>query len=89
MSLVGPRPLPVEDLDPDGMSSTFAKWAEERSQVRPGITGLWQVSGRSELPFAKMIELDIEYIRRWSLALDLQILILKTPRAVLSSQGAY
>jgi exopolysaccharide biosynthesis polyprenyl glycosylphosphotransferase len=89
MSLVGPRPLPVEDLDPDGMSSTFAKWAEDRAQVRPGITGLWQVSGRSELPFAKMMELDIEYIRRWSLALDLQILILKTPRAVLSSQGAY
>jgi lipopolysaccharide/colanic/teichoic acid biosynthesis glycosyltransferase len=89
MSLVGPRPLPVEDLDPDGMSPAFAKWAEQRSQVRPGITGLWQVSGRSELPFEKMMELDIEYIRQWSLVLDLKILILLTPGAVLSAQGAY
>ncbi len=89
MSLVGPRPLPVEDLDPDGMSNKFAQWAEQRSHVRPGITGLWQVSGRSELPFSKMIELDLEYIQRWSLALDLKLLFLDTPRAVLSARGAY
>lgn len=89
MSLVGPRPLPVEDLDPDGMSNEFAHWAEQRSLVRPGITGLWQVSGRSELPFSKMIELDLEYIQRWSLSLDLKLLLLQTPRAVLSARGAY
>lgn len=89
MSLVGPRPLPVEDLDPDGMSNEFAQWAEQRSHVRPGITGLWQVSGRSELPFSKMIELDLEYIQQWSLALDLKLLFLYTPRAVLSARGAY
>ncbi len=89
MSLVGPRPLPVEDLDPDGMSSAFAQWAEQRSQLRPGITGLWQVSGRSELPFSKMMELDLNYIRSWSVRLDLKLLLLDTPRAVLSGRGAY
>ncbi|MCU1335629.1 MAG: exopolysaccharide biosynthesis polyprenyl glycosylphosphotransferase [Bryobacterales bacterium] len=89
MSLVGPRPLPVEDLDPDGMSSAFAHWAEQRAHVRPGITGLWQVSGRSELPFSKMMELDVEYILNWSLSLDLKLLFFETPRAVLSGRGAY
>jgi exopolysaccharide biosynthesis polyprenyl glycosylphosphotransferase len=88
MSLVGPRPLPVEDLDKDGMSRAFAEWAEQRSLVRPGITGLWQVKGRSELPFDRMMELDIEYVRTRSLALDLTILA-ATPRAVLSGHGAY
>jgi exopolysaccharide biosynthesis polyprenyl glycosylphosphotransferase len=88
MSLVGPRPLPVEDLDQDGMSRSFRSWAEQRSMVRPGITGLWQVQGRSELPFARMVELDLEYVRRRSLALDLFILM-KTPAAVLSARGAY
>jgi exopolysaccharide biosynthesis polyprenyl glycosylphosphotransferase len=88
MSLVGPRPLPAEDLDPDGLSKKFAQWAEQRSIVRPGITGLWQVRGRSDLPFNSMVELDLEYIRRWSFGLDLSIL-LETPRAVLQARGAY
>ena len=88
MSLVGPRPLPAEDLDPDGMSEKFAEWATERSMVKPGITGLWQVRGRSELPFTKMMELDVEYIRNWSISLDLGIL-LETPRAIFSGIGAY
>lgn len=88
MSLVGPRPLPAEDLDPDGMSQKFADWAAQRSMVRPGITGLWQVRGRSELSFSKMIELDVEYIRNWSIGLDLSIL-LETPRAILVGVGAY
>ena len=88
MSLVGPRPLPIEDLEPDGMSRTFAKWAVERSRVRPGITGLWQVRGRSDLPFSSMVELDMEYIRSWSILLDLSILC-ETPRAVVSARGAY
>ncbi len=88
MSLVGPRPLPAEDLDPDGQSSRFCEWAEERSGVLPGITGLWQVNGRSELPFEKMIELDLGYVRNRSLRLDLRIL-LETPPAVLTGRGAY
>ena len=88
MSLVGPRPLPAEDLEPDGLSREHRTWARERSQVLPGITGLWQVSGRGNLPFEGMVELDLEYIRRWSLVFDLKIL-LRTPRAVLSGRGAY
>ena len=88
MSLVGPRPLPAEDLDPDGRSRRFREWADERSAVLPGITGLWQVNGRSELPFEKMIELDLGYVRNRSLRLDLRIL-LETPPAVLTGRGAY
>lgn len=88
MSLVGPRPLPVEDLDPDGLSRSFAEWAEQRSYVRPGITGLWQINGRSDLPFDAMMELDLHYINNWSLGLDMRILM-STPRAVLSGRGAY
>ena len=88
MSLVGPRPLPAEDLDPDGHNSQFSEWAEKRSRVLPGITGLWQVKGRSELPFEKMIELDSRYAEDCSLALDLRIL-LETPMAVLSARGAF
>ena len=88
MSLVGPRPLPVEDLGSDGMSGTYAEWAQQRSLVRPGITGLWQIRGRSDLSFAQMVELDLEYVRNWSLGLDISIL-LETPRAVLLGKGAY
>ncbi len=88
MSLVGPRPLPAEDLDQDGMSGSFAMWAEQRAMVRPGITGLWQINGRSELPFDRMVELDIEYVRRRSIAFDLSILM-QTPWAVLKGRGAY
>jgi len=88
MSLVGPRPLPAEDLDPDGQSSEFTVWSEQRSRVLPGITGLWQIRGRSDVPFEKMIELDIDYIREWSLMLDLRIL-LETPLVVVTGRGAY
>lgn len=88
MSLLGPRPLPIEDLEPDGMSKEFAEWAELRAKVVPGITGLWQIRGRSNLSFEEMVQLDIEYIRSWSLILDLRIL-LATPLAVLSGRGAY
>jgi len=80
--------LPVEDLDPDGLSRSFAEWAEQRSYVRPGITGLWQINGRSDLPFDAMMELDLHYIQNWSLGLDMRILM-NTPRAVLSGRGAY
>lgn len=88
MSLVGPRPLPARDLDPDGASREFSLWARERTETPPGITCLWQIRGRSDLPFHKMVELDLEYVRNWSLALDLEIL-LETPLAVLSGRGAY
>lgn len=88
MSLVGPRPLPAQDLDPDGQSRRFHTWSTERSRVLPGITGLWQIRGRSEVPFEQMMEFDLEYVRRWSLGLDLKIL-LSTPLAVLNGRGAY
>jgi exopolysaccharide biosynthesis polyprenyl glycosylphosphotransferase len=88
MSLVGPRPLPAEDLDLDGQSRQFGTWARQRSSVVPGITGLWQVRGRSDLPFEQMAELDIAYIRNWSLGLDLRVLLV-TPIAVITGKGAY
>jgi exopolysaccharide biosynthesis polyprenyl glycosylphosphotransferase len=88
MSLVGPRPLPAEDLDPDGLSAQFAAWSEQRASVSPGITGLWQIRGRSELPFTDLIRYDMEYVHNWSLALDMKIL-LQTPMFVLSGRGAY
>jgi len=88
MSLVGPRPLPARDLDMDGASKEFGVWARERTEAPPGITCLWQIRGRSDLPFSKMVELDLEYVRNWSLAMDLEIL-LETPLAVLSGRGAY
>ena len=88
MSLVGPRPLPAEDLDPDGLSQRFRVWSLERAEVTPGITGLWQVRGRGDLPFDRMIDLDLRYAREWSPALDIKIL-LETPLAVLAGRGAY
>jgi exopolysaccharide biosynthesis polyprenyl glycosylphosphotransferase len=88
MSLVGPRPLPAEDLDPDGLSRVHANWAEQRTEVHPGITGIWQIRGRSDLAFEQMVEFDMDYIRNWSLTLDVQIL-LETPLAVISGRGAY
>ncbi len=88
MSLVGPRPLPAEDLGPDGMSPRFVIWSRQRSKTRPGITGLWQIRGRSNLPFDDMVRYDQEYVRNWSLILDLVILA-KTPLLVLLGDGAY
>lgn len=87
MSLVGPRPLPARDLDADGLSTSHLIWARVRSRVRPGITGLWQVRGRSGLDFSEMLPLDVGYVRRWSLKLDLLIL-LETIPAVLRGRGA-
>jgi exopolysaccharide biosynthesis polyprenyl glycosylphosphotransferase len=82
MSLVGPRPLPQRDYD------MLEDWHRKRYLVLPGITGLWQVSGRSELDFDDLVHLDFLYLEHWSLALDLTIL-LKTIPAVLSRRGAY
>lgn len=88
MSLVGPRPLPACDLEADGMSREHAFWAHERSRILPGITGLWQIEGRSDLGFEEMIHYDIAYARTWSLYLDLRILLLTLP-AILRRRGAY
>jgi lipopolysaccharide/colanic/teichoic acid biosynthesis glycosyltransferase len=81
MSLVGPRPLPVE---PD----EFRGPERRRLRVKPGITGLWQVSGRSQLGWQETVRLDAHYVDHWSLTLDLSIL-LRTPAAVLRGRGAY
>jgi exopolysaccharide biosynthesis polyprenyl glycosylphosphotransferase len=82
MSLVGPRPpIPSEVAE-------YEDWQHGRLRATPGITGLWQVSGRSEVPFHDMVRLDLHYIRNWSLWLDLEILI-KTIPAVLTNKGAY
>jgi exopolysaccharide biosynthesis polyprenyl glycosylphosphotransferase len=82
MSLVGPRPLPMRDFE------RLEEWHKKRYLVLPGITGLWQVSGRSELDFDDLVRLDFLYLERWSIFLDLSIL-LKTIPAVLSRRGAF
>jgi lipopolysaccharide/colanic/teichoic acid biosynthesis glycosyltransferase len=80
MSLVGPRPTSFD-------ASTYALWHTERLEVLPGITGLWQISGRKELDFDERLRLDIEYIHNQSFWLDLKILF-GTFAAVLSRKGA-
>jgi exopolysaccharide biosynthesis polyprenyl glycosylphosphotransferase len=82
MSLVGPRPLPVRDYQ--GFDQD---WVRRRFSVRPGITCLWQVNGRSSIQFDKWMELDMKYIDEWSLSLDLKILARTIP-AVLKGSGA-
>lgn len=82
MSLVGPRPLPIRDVE------KFAPEHYFRQDVIPGITGLWQVSGRSDTDSANLFRLDFEYIQNWSLALDFKILC-RTIKVVLNSEGAY
>ncbi len=82
MSLVGPRPLPVRDYE--GFSED---WHRRRFSVRPGITCLWQIAGRSAIPFEKWMEMDLQYIDKWSLWLDFQIL-LRTIPAVIRGSGA-
>jgi len=82
MSLVGPRPLPVRDYE--GFDQD---WHRRRFSVRPGLTCLWQISGRSSISFDKWMELDMQYIDEWSLWLDLKILAETIP-AVLKGAGA-
>jgi exopolysaccharide biosynthesis polyprenyl glycosylphosphotransferase len=82
MSLVGPRPpLPEE-------TERYNTDARRRLLVKPGLTGLWQVSGRSDLPWEEAVRLDLRYVEDWSLALD-ALILWKTVRAVLKGQGAY
>jgi exopolysaccharide biosynthesis polyprenyl glycosylphosphotransferase len=82
MSLVGPRPpLPAE-------VAVYADDVRRRLAVKPGMTGLWQVSGRSDLPWEEAVRLDLRYVENWSLSLDL-VILLRTMTAVVRSSGAY
>ena len=82
MSLVGPRPATPREV------ALYEDWQLQRLETPPGITGLWQVSGRSELGFSEQVVLDIMYTENWSLGLDLRIL-LRTLPAVVSGKGAF
>lgn len=82
MSLVGPRPLPLEEAQ--HLPSEF----QRRHDVPPGLTGLWQVCGRNNLPYAEMMRLDLEYVDRCSFWLDLRLLLATIP-AVLTGRGAF
>lgn len=82
MSFVGPRPPSEGELE------AYDEWQRKRLTVRPGITGMWQVSGRSELPFDERIWLDFLYIDTWSIWLDFKIMV-RTVGAVLTARGAY
>ena len=79
MSLVGPRPLPASDEPYDGE-------AQRRLYVKPGLTGLWQISGRSDLEWEESVRLDLRYVEQWSLALD-ALIIWKTLFAVAKGRG--
>jgi lipopolysaccharide/colanic/teichoic acid biosynthesis glycosyltransferase len=82
MSLVGPRPLPLEE------QRAITGWHRRRLAMKPGISGLWQVSGRSDVAYAEWMQLDVRYVDTWSLRLDALILA-KTLPAVLARRGAY
>jgi len=82
MSLVGPRPPFPEEVE------RYQPWMLRRLAVRPGLTCLWQISGRSDLSFEEWMRLDLEYVDRYSLGLDARILLLTVP-AVISGRGAY
>jgi lipopolysaccharide/colanic/teichoic acid biosynthesis glycosyltransferase len=82
MSLVGPRIITLEE------TSKYRQWDRNLLTVRPGLTGLWQVSGRSEIAYDERVRLDMYYIRNWSIWLDFQILYQTIP-AVLKGRGAY
>jgi exopolysaccharide production protein ExoY len=82
MSLVGPRPALTEEV------ASYPEHAHRRHEVLPGITGLWQVSGRADMSFSDMIELDLEYVRRVSVLTD-AVIMMRTVGAVFSGKGAY
>jgi lipopolysaccharide/colanic/teichoic acid biosynthesis glycosyltransferase len=82
MSLVGPRPLPLEE------DQHVGSWARRRLDLRPGITGPWQVLGRSDIPFEEMVKLDYLYVTGWSLGHDLKLLARTIP-VLFSVRGAY
>ena len=81
MSIVGPRPPIPSEVE------RYERWQRRRLSMRPGITCIWQVSGRSNVDFKRWMEMDLEYIDNWSLGLDMKIIV-KTIPAVLGSRGA-
>jgi lipopolysaccharide/colanic/teichoic acid biosynthesis glycosyltransferase len=83
MSLVGPRPALPDEVDQQAPDAAL-----RRHRLKPGITGYWQVSGRSEVAADEALRMDLYYVENWSLAFDLLILI-RTTRAVLTRDGAY
>jgi lipopolysaccharide/colanic/teichoic acid biosynthesis glycosyltransferase len=82
MSLVGPRPPLAREV------AAYNSWEHRRFLVLPGITGLWQVSGRSDLSWEDSVRLDLYYVENWSLTADLMI-VYRTVRTVISARGAY
>jgi lipopolysaccharide/colanic/teichoic acid biosynthesis glycosyltransferase len=89
MSLVGPRPLPSQDYAAlSGSGLIVEAFYQERARAKPGITGLWQISGRSNLSFTDMVLLDLYYIETSSIMFDLEIMIETVP-VVLFKKGAY
>jgi exopolysaccharide biosynthesis polyprenyl glycosylphosphotransferase len=83
MSLVGPRPLIIEE------HRYVSDWAQKRMNLKPGITGLWQVLGRSDIPFEEMVKLDYLYVTTWSLGQDFRLLFRTIPVVVGGTRGAY
>ena len=81
MSLVGPRPLVEAE------AAVLRDWQERRADMRPGLTGPWQIAGRSNIPFHEMVKFDYQYVAGWSLARDVEILLATVP-TVLSGRGA-
>jgi lipopolysaccharide/colanic/teichoic acid biosynthesis glycosyltransferase len=88
MSIVGPRPLPVKDFEKIKDVGISIDWHKQRGNVKPGITGLWQISGRSDLSFEEMLFLDLYYIEHQSVFFDLEILFETLPTMIFG-KGAY
>ncbi|MFI5346421.1 MAG: sugar transferase [Elusimicrobiota bacterium] len=88
MSVVGPRPLALTTGEIEALERDFGETAKKRANLLPGITGLWQVSGRSDVTSEQRFSLDLFYIEHWSLGMDLEI-ILKTPYVMVFGKGAY
>jgi lipopolysaccharide/colanic/teichoic acid biosynthesis glycosyltransferase len=83
MSLVGPRMISPEE------EREYGRWKMNLLTVKPGITGLWQVSGRSDVSYSERVRLDMNYIRNYNIWLDLQILLFRTLPTVIKGQGVY
>ena len=82
MSLVGPRMISPPEME------KYGKWAMNLLTVKPGLTGLWQVSGRSDISYEERVRLDMQYIRNWTIWQDLYLILVTLP-AVLNQKGAY
>jgi lipopolysaccharide/colanic/teichoic acid biosynthesis glycosyltransferase len=83
MALVGPRPLILDE------DRYVTQWARKRLDLKPGITGLWQVLGRSDIPFEEMVKLDYLYVTTWSLWQDFRLLFRTVPVVFTGARGAY